>query len=136
MRSGNFITPPLTELSRSPDPGRDCALGSVISLLMAVSFLSLGPSGLVLNFTGRLCRIFHLHPFEDTSKDVYERSYDYHCPVVCFDETPKQLIEETHSPTQAAPGHRKCYHYGHKRNGTRNLFIFTEPQGMETPGDA
>jgi len=59
--------------------------------------------------------------------DVYERPYDPHRPVVCFDETSKQLIEETRLPIPAVPGHRERYDYEHKRNGTRNLFMFFEP---------
>ena len=59
--------------------------------------------------------------------DVYERPYDPHCPVVCFDETSKQLIEETRLPIPAVPGHRERYDYEYKRNGTRNLFMFFEP---------
>ena len=59
--------------------------------------------------------------------DVYERPYDPHRPVVCFDETSKQLIEETRLPMPAVPGHRERYDYEYKRNGTRNLFMFFEP---------
>ena len=59
--------------------------------------------------------------------DVYERPYDPHRPVVCFDETSKQLIEETRLPIPAVPGHRERYDYEYKRNETRNLFMFFEP---------
>ena len=59
--------------------------------------------------------------------DVYERPYDPHRPVVCFDETSKQLIQETRLPIPAVPGHRERYDYEYKRNGTRNLFMFFEP---------
>ena len=59
--------------------------------------------------------------------DVYERPYDPHRPVVCFDETSKQLIQETRLPIPAVPGRRERYDYEYKRNGTRNLFMFFEP---------
>ena len=59
--------------------------------------------------------------------DVYERPYDPHRPVVCFDETSKQLIQETRLPILAVPGRRERYDYEYKRNGTRNLFMFFEP---------
>ena len=59
--------------------------------------------------------------------DVYERPYDPHRPVVCFDETSKQLIEETRLPMPTVPGHPERYDYEYQRNGTRNLFMFFEP---------
>ena len=36
--------------------------------------------------------------------DVYRRPYDAAFPVVCMDETPRQLISETREPVPAAPG--------------------------------
>ncbi len=36
--------------------------------------------------------------------DVYKRPYDQEYPVVCMDESPKQLIKETHTPLAAKPG--------------------------------
>ncbi len=59
--------------------------------------------------------------------DVYELPYDPRYPVVCFDETSKQLIEEKRQPLPAKPGQVKRYDYEYKRNGTRNLFMFFEP---------
>lgn len=60
--------------------------------------------------------------------DLYEEPYDPERPTVCFDETNKQLIEEKCSPLPAKPGQPECYDYEYKRNGTRNLFMFCEPQ--------
>jgi len=65
--------------------------------------------------------------------DLYEESYDPDRPVVCFDETNKQLIEEKRVPLPARPaekGHpaqNERYDYEYKRNGTRNLFMSCEP---------
>jgi transposase len=59
--------------------------------------------------------------------DLYERAYDPIRPLVCFDETSKQLIEETRLPMPAKPGQVQRYDYEYRRNGTRNLFLFFEP---------
>ena len=56
--------------------------------------------------------------------DLYEEEYDPERPVVCFDETSKQLIEDTKEPIVAEPGRVQRYDYEYKRNGTRNLFMF------------
>lgn len=66
--------------------------------------------------------------------DLYEEPYDADRPVVCFDETNKQLIEEKRVPLPARPaeeGHpaqQERYDYEYKRNGTRNLFMSCEPR--------
>jgi len=59
--------------------------------------------------------------------DLYALPYDAKQPVVCFDETSKQLIEETRPSLPAFPGQVERYDYEYKRNGTRNLFLFFEP---------
>ena len=59
--------------------------------------------------------------------DLYERPYNPARPMVCFDETSKQLIEETRVPLPAKPGQVQRYDYEYRRNGTRNLFLFFEP---------
>lgn len=59
--------------------------------------------------------------------DMYEQPYDPTQPVVCFDETSKQLIAETRPPLPAAPGQVERYDTEYQRNGTRNLFMFFEP---------
>lgn len=60
--------------------------------------------------------------------DLYEQPYDPKRPKVCFDETNKQLIEEKRLPLPAKPGQPECYDYEYRRKGTRNLFMFCEPQ--------
>lgn len=59
--------------------------------------------------------------------DLYELPYQPLRPLVCFDETSKQLIEETRCPLPAAPDQPLRYDYEYRRNGTRNLFLFFEP---------
>jgi hypothetical protein len=59
--------------------------------------------------------------------DVYEQPYNADEPVVCFDETSKQLIQEVRVPTATAPGHVAKQDFEYQRNGTRNVFMFFEP---------
>lgn len=61
--------------------------------------------------------------------EVYHRPYDPTRPVVCMDEQPVQLIKETRLPLPAAPGRPECVDYEYERNGTANVFLFTEPLG-------
>lgn len=60
--------------------------------------------------------------------DLYAQPYDPARPRVNFDEASKQLIAETRTPLPAQPGQPARYDYEYERNGTRNLFLFTEPQ--------
>jgi len=60
--------------------------------------------------------------------DLYAEPYDPKRPTVTFDETSKQLIGETRQPLSAQPRHPARYDCEYKRNGTRNLFLFCEPQ--------
>lgn len=59
--------------------------------------------------------------------DCYEHPYDPSQPVVCFDETSKQLIGETRLPLPMQPGQVQRYDYEYERLGTRNLFLVFEP---------
>ena len=61
--------------------------------------------------------------------DLYNEERDPERPVVCFDETSKQLIEDAREPIGAEPGRLERYDYEYKRKGTRNLFVFCEPKG-------
>jgi uncharacterized small protein (DUF1192 family) len=61
--------------------------------------------------------------------DLYEEPYHPQRPKVCFDETNKQLVAETRVGVPARPGQVARYDYEYQRNGTRNLFLFLEPQG-------
>jgi hypothetical protein len=60
--------------------------------------------------------------------DLYEEPHDPKRPKVCFDETNKQLVAETRVGLPAQPGQRERYDYEYQRNGSRNLFVFFEPQ--------
>jgi transposase len=58
--------------------------------------------------------------------DLYAEAPDPKRPVVCFDESPVQLIGETRQPILAAPGQLERYDCEYKRNGTANLFIVVD----------
>ena len=59
--------------------------------------------------------------------DVYKRPYNPKRPMVCLDETSKQLIGETRISVTASPGQPARYDYEYKRNGVANLFMIFEP---------
>ena len=59
--------------------------------------------------------------------DLYTEPYDPKCPVVCFDEKPLQLLEETRLSRPVAPGQPALVDYEYRRNGTANLFMAVEP---------
>lgn len=59
--------------------------------------------------------------------DVYRRPADPRFPLVCFDETPVQLISETRIPLPMMVGKPECYDYEYCREGTANLFMFFAP---------
>lgn len=59
--------------------------------------------------------------------DVYQRPYDPQCPVVCMDESNKQLSIEVRAPIEAAPGQVRCEDSEWKRNGVADVFMFVEP---------
>jgi hypothetical protein len=58
--------------------------------------------------------------------DLYAEEPDPKRPVVCFDESPTQLIGEVRQPIPAKPGQLERYDCEYKRNGTANLFIFLD----------
>jgi len=59
--------------------------------------------------------------------DVYQRPYDPKQPVVCMDESSKQLIGEVHEPIPAAPGHPVLMDDEYVRNGVAEIFLAVEP---------
>ena len=59
--------------------------------------------------------------------EVYQRPHDPAHPVVCLDETSKQIIAETRLPIPAKPGHPARHDYEYERNGTANLFMLFAP---------
>lgn len=58
--------------------------------------------------------------------DLYAEPPDPKRPVVCFDESPIQLIGEVRPPIPARPGQLERYDFEYKRNGTANLFVFLD----------
>ena len=58
---------------------------------------------------------------------VYQRPHDPQRPVVCLDETSKQLIKETRAPISAKPGRKARHDYEYERNGVANLFMMFAP---------
>ena len=65
--------------------------------------------------------------------DVYERPYDPKRPLVCLDETTKQLVAEVRTSLPAAPardgkpGRPARYDYEYERKGVSSLFLLCEP---------
>lgn len=59
--------------------------------------------------------------------DVYKRSYDPKRPVICMDESPKQLIKETRTQILARPGSLAKYDYEYERCGVCSVFMANEP---------
>ena len=58
--------------------------------------------------------------------DLYAEPEDPTRPVVCFDETPRQLIGEARVPCAPSPGRRARWDYEYRRNGTANVFMFMD----------
>lgn len=58
--------------------------------------------------------------------DLYAEAPDTKRPVVCFDESPTQLIGEARQPIPASPGQLERHDYEYRRNGTVNLFVFLD----------
>ena len=59
--------------------------------------------------------------------DVYTRPHNPARPLVCLDETSKQLVAETRAPLPMLPGHPARHDYEYQRNGTANLFMLFAP---------
>ena len=59
--------------------------------------------------------------------EVYQRPHDPKRPLVCLDETSKQLIVETRAPIPAKPGRKARHDYEYERNGVANLFMVFAP---------
>ena len=66
-------------------------------------------------------------PMEDLL-DLYAEPYDPARPVICFDESPKQLIGEVREPMPPQPGAPARQDTEYKRNGVRNLMMICEPK--------
>ncbi len=63
---------------------------------------------------------------EDTL-EVYTRPRDPSRPLVCLDETSKQLVAETRAPIPMRPGQPARFDYEYKRNGVANAFMLFAP---------
>ncbi len=59
--------------------------------------------------------------------DVYKTPYNANIPVVCMDESPKQLIKETRIPIERKPGSDAKEDYEYERCGVANIFMANEP---------
>ena len=59
--------------------------------------------------------------------DIYKRPYDPLHPVVCMDESPKQLIAETRVPIPGSPGRVARHDYEYRRCGVCTVFLASEP---------
>ena len=59
--------------------------------------------------------------------DVYHRPFDPLRPVVCLDETSRQLLGEVRPPLSTAPGRPARHDPEYERGGVANLFLLTEP---------
>lgn len=59
--------------------------------------------------------------------DVYKTPYRKDLPVVCMDESPKQLIKQTRIPIAVKPGRDAREDYEYERCGTVNIFMANEP---------
>lgn len=60
--------------------------------------------------------------------ELYAQPYDEQRPLVCFDEKSYQLLAHTRAPRGMKAGKLRREDYEYKREGTRNLFIFSEPK--------
>lgn len=59
--------------------------------------------------------------------DIYKKPYDAEHPVICMDESPKQLIQELRSPIAMKVGKEKRVDYDYLRHGVVNIFMANEP---------
>jgi hypothetical protein len=61
--------------------------------------------------------------------DVYHAPYDPRFPLVCMDESNKQLVGEVHAPLAPAPGRGQINDHEYVRNGVAEIFLEVEPLG-------
>lgn len=67
--------------------------------------------------------VAHMEQVLDVYKDAYNQAY----PVICMDESPKQLIKETRVALEIKPGSERKEDYEYERCGVANIFIANEP---------
>jgi len=59
--------------------------------------------------------------------DIYKQLYDREHPLVCMDESPKQMIKETRNPIEMKPGVDTKADFEYERKGVVNIFLASEP---------
>jgi hypothetical protein len=59
--------------------------------------------------------------------EVYHAPYDPQIPLICMDESNKQLVGEVHAPLAPAPGHGQILDHEYVRNGVAEIFLEVEP---------
>jgi hypothetical protein len=59
--------------------------------------------------------------------DIYKRPLNEDLPLVCMDESPKQMIKETRLPIEMKPGHDTKEDFEYERCGVANIFLASEP---------
>jgi len=59
--------------------------------------------------------------------EVYTQPNDLNRPLVCMDETSKQLLADVQEPIPVQPGQPQRVDYEYKREGVADLFMFFEP---------
>ena len=59
--------------------------------------------------------------------EVHHRPYDENRPLICIDESSKQLVSEVRTPLPVRPGAVARYDYEYEREGVSNLFMISEP---------
>jgi hypothetical protein len=59
--------------------------------------------------------------------EIYQLPYDPDFPVVCMDESSKQLVGEVAAPIPMAPGHGLIIDHEYVRNGVAEIFVEVEP---------
>jgi hypothetical protein len=59
--------------------------------------------------------------------DVYHAPYDPQFPIICMDESNKQLVGEVHTPLPVAPGRGQIVDHEYVRNGVAEIFLEVEP---------
>ena len=64
--------------------------------------------------------------------EVYRRPYDPLRPVVCMDETSKQLLRDTRQSLPMEPGKVEREDYEYERGGVANVFMFMHEPGRST----
>ena len=61
--------------------------------------------------------------------ELYKRPYNPSAPLICMDETCKQLTQEARLPRPIKPGRPARFDYEYRRNGVCDIFMFFDPFG-------